>query len=110
MTDFFAKAVLAVAVFLFEQAGKKSAAARNAPSRSTRQWKKPPRLPLATWPTCGAVVFDFLLDRSLQGPRQFLGDFHGILQTDGYVAYGKVGGKNMVHAGRRYFFSGAATQ
>jgi hypothetical protein len=31
MTDFFAKAVLAVAVFLFEQAGKKSAAARNAP-------------------------------------------------------------------------------
>jgi len=57
----------------------------------------------------GAVVFDFQLDRSAQGPREFLGDFDGILQTDGYAGYGKVGGKNMVHAGcwahaRRYFF------
>jgi hypothetical protein len=49
------------------------------------------------------------LDRAAQGPRQFLGEFDGILQTDGYAGYGKVGGKNMVHAGcwvhaRRYFF------
>jgi transposase len=57
----------------------------------------------------GAVVFDFQLDRGAHGPRQFLTEFGGILQTDGYAAYGKVGGKNMVHAGcwahgRRYFF------
>jgi len=57
----------------------------------------------------GVVVFDFQLDRAAQGPRQFLGEFEGILQTDGYAGYGKVGGKNMVHAGcwahaRRYFF------
>jgi hypothetical protein len=57
----------------------------------------------------GAVLFDFQLDRAAQGPRQFLAEFDGILQTDGYAAYGKVGGKNMVHAGcwahaRRYFF------
>jgi transposase len=47
----------------------------------------------------GPVVFDFQLDRSGQGPRQFLGEFEGILQTDGYAGYGKVGGKAMVHAG-----------
>jgi hypothetical protein len=57
----------------------------------------------------GSVVFDFQLDRSGQGPRQFLGEFDGILQSDGYAGYGKVGGRNMVHAGcwahaRRYFF------
>src|SRR6516165_238931 len=57
----------------------------------------------------GSVVFDFQLDRGRQGPRQFLGEFAGILQTDGYAGYGNVGGKDMVHAGcwahvRRYFF------
>jgi transposase len=57
----------------------------------------------------GPVVFDLQLDRGRQGPRQFLGEFAGILQTDGYTGYGKVGGKDMVHAGcwahaRRYFF------
>jgi hypothetical protein len=56
-----------------------------------------------------AVVFDFQLDRGAHGPREFLAEFDGILQTDGYAGYGKVGGKNMVHAGcwahaRRYFF------
>ena len=56
-----------------------------------------------------AVVFDFQLDRGAHGPREFLAEFDGILQTDGYVGYGKVGGNNMVHAGcwahaRRYFF------
>jgi transposase len=57
----------------------------------------------------GPVVFDFQLDRGRQGPRQFLGGIAGILQTDGYTGNGKVGGKDMVHAGcwahaRRYFF------
>jgi hypothetical protein len=57
----------------------------------------------------GAVAFDFQLDRGREGPRQFLGEFAGILQTDGYAGYGKVGGKAMVPAGcwahvGRYFF------
>jgi transposase len=44
-----------------------------------------------------------------KAPGIFLGEFAGILQTDGYTGYGKVGGKDMVHAGcwahaRRYFF------
>jgi len=47
----------------------------------------------------GPVVFDFQLDRGRQGPRQFLGEFAGILQTDVDTGYGKVGGKDMVHAG-----------
>jgi Transposase IS66 family len=59
-----------------------------------------------------AVVFDFQLDRGAHGPREFLADFDGILQTDGYAGYGKVGAKEMVHAGcwahaRRYFFQAA---
>jgi len=50
----------------------------------------------------GPVVFDFQLDRSGQGPRQFLGEFEGILQTDGYAGYGKVGARRwcMPGAGR----------
>ena len=47
----------------------------------------------------GAVVFDFRLGRGREGPRQFLGKYGGILQTDGYVAYEKVGGPGLVHAG-----------
>lgn len=47
----------------------------------------------------GAVVFDFRLGRGREGPKQFLGKFSGILQTDGYVAYEHVGGPGMVHAG-----------
>jgi hypothetical protein len=46
----------------------------------------------------GIVVFDFRLGRGRDGPRQFLGQFEGILQTDGYIAYEKVGGPAMVHA------------
>jgi transposase len=34
----------------------------------------------------GTVVFDFRLGRGRDGPRQFLGRFDGILQTDGYAA------------------------
>ena len=47
----------------------------------------------------GAVVFDFLLGRGREGPKKFLGQFEGILQTDGYVAYEKIGGPNLVHGG-----------
>jgi hypothetical protein len=39
------------------------------------------------------------LGRGREGPKQFLGKYGGILQTDGYVAYEKVGGPGLVHAG-----------
>ena len=32
------------------------------------------------------MVFDFRLGRGRDGPKQFLGQFEGILQTDGYAA------------------------
>jgi transposase len=47
----------------------------------------------------GGVVFDFRLGRGREGPKDFLGQFEGILQTDGYVAYESVGGPKLVHAG-----------
>jgi transposase len=47
----------------------------------------------------GGVVFDFRLGRGRDGPKQFLGQFEGILQTDAYIAYEQVGGPKMVHAG-----------
>ena len=55
-----------------------------------------------------SVVFDFRLGRGREGPKQFLGKFEGILQTDGYIAYAHVGGPKMVHAccwahARRHF-------
>ena len=46
----------------------------------------------------GGAVFDFQLGRGREGPKLFLGQFDGILQTDGYAAYEKVGGPKMVHA------------
>jgi transposase len=60
----------------------------------------------------GGVVFDFRLGRGREGPKQFLGRFEGILQTDGYAAYDGVGGPKMVHAAcwahaRRKFFEAA---
>jgi transposase len=45
----------------------------------------------------GGAVFDFRLGRGRAGPREFLGRFEGILQTDGYIAYDQVGGPKMVH-------------
>lgn len=45
----------------------------------------------------GGVVFDFRLGRGREGPKQFLGQFEGLLQTDGYSAYDHVGGPGMVH-------------
>jgi transposase len=44
------------------------------------------------------VVFDFRMGRDGDGPRQFLGQFEGLLQTDGYQGYNKVGGPKMTHA------------
>jgi transposase len=57
----------------------------------------------------GNVVFDFRLGRERDGPKRFLGQFEGILQTDGYAAYDQIGGTSMVHAAcwahaRRQFF------
>jgi transposase len=57
----------------------------------------------------GIVVFDFRLGRGRDGPKWFPGQFEGILQTDGYMAYDKIGGTRMVHAAcwahaRRQFF------
>ncbi len=56
----------------------------------------------------GTVVFDFRLGRGRDGPKQFLGRFEGLLQTDGYAAYDQIGGPKIVHAGcwshaERYF-------
>ena len=41
----------------------------------------------------GTVVFDFRMGREREGPKRFLGNFEGILQSDGYAAYDHVGGK-----------------
>ena len=46
----------------------------------------------------GSVVFDFQLGLGRDGPKKFLAAFNGILQTDGYAAYDKVGGEKLVHA------------
>jgi transposase len=49
------------------------------------------------------------MSRGREGPKQFLGDFAGILQTDDYIAYERgLGGPEMVHAAcwshsRRHF-------
>jgi len=56
-----------------------------------------------------AAVFDFRLGREREGPKRFLGNFEGILQSDGYAAYDHVGGPKIVHAAcwahaRRKFF------
>jgi len=45
------------------------------------------------------TVFDFQLGRGREGPRRFLGDWAGILQTDGYQGYDGVGGPKLVHVG-----------
>ena len=44
------------------------------------------------------VIFDFRMARSREGPKLFLGQFNGILQTDGYAAYDNIGGPKMIHA------------
>lgn len=57
----------------------------------------------------GGVVFDFRTGRGREGPKKFLGEFEGILQTDGYSAYERTGGDKIVqaacwaHARRKFF-------
>jgi hypothetical protein len=43
-------------------------------------------------------MFDFRMGRGREGPLKFLGQFEGILQTDGYAAYERAGGPKLVHA------------
>jgi transposase len=47
----------------------------------------------------GETVFDFCLGRGREGPQKFLGEWEGILQTDGYQAYDQIGGPKLVHVG-----------
>lgn len=47
----------------------------------------------------GETVFEFQLGRGRDGPKKFLGQWEGILQTDGYSAYDQVGGDKLVHVG-----------
>ncbi len=47
----------------------------------------------------GETVFEFQLGRGREGPRKFLGEWEGVLQTDGYQAYDDVGGEKLVHVG-----------
>jgi transposase len=46
----------------------------------------------------GAAIFEFRMGRGREGPMRFLENFAGILQTDAYAAYDRVGGPKMVHA------------
>jgi transposase len=46
----------------------------------------------------GATIFEFRMGREREGPMRFLHNFEGILQTDAYAAYDRVGGPKMVHA------------
>ena len=71
---------------------------------------------LLIWGTIGFMlpekklaVFDYQPSRSRQGPKAFLQNFKGYLQTDGYAAYNEIGRGDdivllgcMAHA-RRYF-------
>ena len=47
----------------------------------------------------GETVFEFRLGRGREGPQKFLGQWEGILQTDGYQAYDHIGGPKLVHVG-----------
>ena len=46
----------------------------------------------------GETVFDFRMGRGREGPKKFLAQYAGILQTDGYTVYDSVGGANIVRA------------
>ena len=55
----------------------------------------------------GPVVFEFQMSRGREGPKQFLRGFTGILQSDGYAAYDKLGegieyAACMTHARREF--------
>lgn len=57
----------------------------------------------------GETVFDFCLGRGREGPRKFLGNWEGILQTDGYAVYDDIGGPKLVHVGCRAHARGASS-
>jgi transposase len=44
----------------------------------------------------GATIFEFRMGRGREGPMRFLENFEGILQTDAYAAYDRVGGPKLV--------------
>jgi hypothetical protein len=46
----------------------------------------------------GAVVLDFRMSRRREGAKEFLQQYSGLLQTDGYAGYEGVGGVGIVHA------------
>jgi len=55
----------------------------------------------------GPVIFHFAMGRQGEVARKMLGEYAGILQSDGYAGYNHAGGVGMVHAGcwahaRRY--------
>src|SRR5260370_25191600 len=45
-----------------------------------------------------AVVFDFRMGRERESPQRFLGNFEGILQSDGYLANDQVGAPKLRQA------------
>jgi transposase len=47
----------------------------------------------------GSVVFDFQMSRGREGPKKFLGNYSGILQSDGFTGYEKIGSSQMIRAG-----------
>ena len=56
----------------------------------------------------GPVVFDFQMGRSREGPIDFLKNFQGHLQSDGYSTYDCIKDPNIIHSrclvhARRYF-------
>ena len=57
----------------------------------------------------GEAVFEFRMGRGREGPEKGLKNFEGILQTDDYQVYNKVGGEKLVqaacwaHARRKFF-------
>jgi transposase len=59
-------------------------------------------------PHGGSVVFDFKMSRAGAWPKEFLANFKGILQTDGYSGYDDLKNPGVIHAlcwshGRRKF-------
>ncbi len=47
----------------------------------------------------GPVVFDFQMSRGREGPRKFLANYSGILQSDGFAGYDKIGSSQIIRAG-----------
>jgi len=61
-------------------------------------------------PQKGIVVFNYRRGRGMHGPKEFLMQYEGILQCDGYTVYDKIGKKNkldlvgcLVHARRKFY-------